>query len=503
VNILHAIADPNLFAPFLGNPATWQRWLAALAALYGLPIPAQERSTVRQCTGRKCKHLPAAGFDTALFLTGRRSGKSRIAAVIAAFEASLAGHQKKLSPGERGVVVVCAPTLHQSRIVHGYIRAIYNTPLLAAEVVSETKHGFELRDGTRIEILSGDWRTIRGYTLLAAVVDEAAFFGIDEDSHIKSDTELMRAIKPGLATVGGKLIAISTPYARKGWCFRTYERNHGNDNGKILVFNCPSRTLNPTLPQQVVDDALAEDLAAAKSEYLGEFRDDVCEFLPRSLIEALVCKGRVELIARPRIQYHAFADVSGGRNDDAALAIAHRAEQKVVIDVVRRYRPPCNPHDVIVKMCDVVREYGCRQVVGDNYAAEFVAGAFRREGVGYFKAEKAKSALYLELLPRLCSGEIELPDIDVLITQLASLERRTRSGGKDVVDHPRGAHDDLANAVAGVCESVGRRRLLVGGLDVLRSDENGSKTDVALSRAALGRAVAMQSGPPGFQRSAI
>src|SRR5205085_7711562 len=52
----------------------------------------------------------------------------------------------------------------------------------------------------------------------------------------------------------------------------------------------------------------------------------------------------------------------------------------------------------------------------------------------------------LELLPRLCSGEIELPDDRALIDQLAGLERRTRSGGKDVIDHPPGGHDDLANA---------------------------------------------------------
>lgn len=38
-----------------------------------------------------------------------------------------------------------------------------------------------------------------------------------------------------------------------------------------------------------------------------------------------------------------------------------------------------------------------------------------------------------------------------LRSQLRSLERRTRSGGKDSVDHgPRG-HDDLANAAVGAC----------------------------------------------------
>ncbi|MCE9530982.1 MAG: hypothetical protein K8T89_07645, partial [Planctomycetes bacterium] len=210
---------------------------------------------------------------------------------IGAYEAALAGHETKLSKGEFGVVAICAPTKSQSRIVKDYLRAIFEVPLLANELVRETREGFELKNGIRIEILPGDWRTIRGFTLVAAIVDEAAFFGYDAECKIKSDTELVRAIKPSLATVGGKLIAISSPYAKKGWCFNTYRRNFANATGKVLVWNCPSRTMNPDLSQSVIDDAMAEDLQAAKSDYLGDFRDDVAEFLPRSIIERLVIPG--------------------------------------------------------------------------------------------------------------------------------------------------------------------------------------------------------------------
>jgi len=46
---------------------------------------------------------------------------------------------------------------------------------------------------------------------------------------------------------------------------------------------------------------------------------------------------------------------------------------------------------------------------------------------------------------------------------LASLERRTRSGGRDVIDHGQGGHDDLANVVAGLSATVGKKRLRIGG----------------------------------------
>lgn len=37
-----------------------------------------------------------------------------------------------------------------------------------------------------------------------------------------------------------------------------------------------------------------------------------------------------------------------------------------------------------------------------------------------------------------------------LINQLCGLERRTARGGKDSIDHAPGAHDDVANSVAGL-----------------------------------------------------
>lgn len=471
MNIIEAIRDDNLLRPFLGDELdSWRGWFAALRALYGLPIGANRHELVQQCTGRDVASLPDDGFSTALFLTGRRSGKSRTAAIIASYEAALAGRDSRLAKGERGVVAVCSPTRCQSHIVKDYIRGCFDGPMLRGEIEQETQDGFALTSGVRISVLAGDWRTIRGYTLLAAVIDEAAFFGYDAESKVKSDTELIRAIRPGLATTGGKLIAISSPYARKGWCFNTHQRNFGNSKGKILCWCTASRTMNPTLPQSIVDEALAEDLAAAKAEYLGEFRDDVATFLPRSLIENLVVTGRVELSPRDDRRYVAFADLSGGRSDDAALAIAHRKGRVVVLDYLRCWKAPFSPQLVIMDMAKDLRKFGLRYAKGDNYSAEFVARAFSSEGVTYAKADKPKSQLYAELLPRLCSAEIELLDNEPLVNQLASLERRTRSGGRDIIDHPPNGHDDLANVVAGVADAACGRQIYVGSFEAFSGE---------------------------------
>jgi hypothetical protein len=97
----------------------------------------------------------------------------------------------------------------------------------------------------------------------------------------------------------------------------------------------------------------------------------------------------------------------------------------------------------------VLRRYRCTSVSGDAYAAGWVTEEFRRHGISYRHAEQNRSELFLGLLPLLTSTNAVLLDIPRLTNQIATLERRTGRSGRDAVDHMRGAHDDLAVAVAG------------------------------------------------------
>ena len=465
MNIVDAIRDENLFLPFFSNDlASWRPWVTALRVLYGLPVKTPYgRNLIRQCTGRDPDKLPANGFQTALFLTGRRSGKSRIAAVIGAYAAALAGLESKLATGERGIVPVVSPSKRQSHVVKDYLRAIFNAPMLKQEIAHDRKwEGFTLHNGTQIEMLAGDYRHVRGFSLLACVVEEICFFGLDDDSRVRSDSELVRALQPALATTGGRLIGISSPYAKRGWAWNQYGKHFGKDDSDVLVWNAPSRVMNPTLPQSVVDAAMAEDMAAALSEYGGQFRDDVGIFISPEMIEKLVVTGRPETLPQSQHRYFAFVDMSAGRHDDAAVAIAHRENRKVILDYVKAYKPPFNPHAVIGQISDELRRWGIKRIQGDNYAGDFVNSAFASNGMQFANCDKNKSALYAELLPILTSGEIEILDQPKLVKQLSCLERRTRSGGKDVIDHPPNSHDDLANAVAGVAVLCTAKRIVCG-----------------------------------------
>jgi hypothetical protein len=135
------------------------------------------------------------------------------------------------------------------------------------------------------------------------------------------------------------------------------------------------------------------------------------------------------------------------------LAIAHLEEESrtIVLDRIEERRPPLAPQDVVREYAAIIKAYNVHRIIGDRYAGDWVSAAFQEESI-YFKAsDKDKSAIYLEFEPLIAQGRVELLDNRYLCSQFRNLERRTRPGGKDRVDHIPGAKDDLANACAGAC----------------------------------------------------
>jgi hypothetical protein len=145
----------------------------------------------------------------------------------------------------------------------------------------------------------------------------------------------------------------------------------------------------------------------------------------------------------------ALNDPSGGSADSMTLAIAHIEDNIAVLDLVREVVPPFAPSGVCEEFADVLRQYGIRSITGDRYAGEWVVEQFSRNGITYEPSELTKSEIYGDLLPLLNSRTAALLTNDRLERQLLALERRTSRAGRDQIDHPRGARDDVANAVAG------------------------------------------------------
>ncbi len=357
--------------------------------------------------------------------------------------------------------MILATDRRQARVIYRYVRALLlNVPALAAFVDREDQEAIELNNGIAIEIMTATFRSVRGYTVIAALLDEAAFWRSDDSAN--PDTEVLAALRPAMATIpNATLLVASSPYAKRGILYDAYRRHYGRDDSQVLVWQAATREMNPTVPQAVIDEATERDPANAAAEYGAEFRSDIETFIAREVVDAAVVPGRHELPPMRAAAYLAFADPSGGSADSMTLAIAHAEGERAVLDAVRERRPPFSPEDVVREFATLLATYRVSTVVGDRYGGEWPAERFREHGISYEPAERPKSDIYREVLPILNSGRAELLDLPRLTTQLCGLERRTARGGRDSIDHAPGAHDDLANAVAGALVRA------VGGADAM------------------------------------
>jgi hypothetical protein len=443
VTIRDAMTDPALFGDQFGGDS-FAAWRALLAAFYGLELSDDERAILLGLTGRES--LPESAFAELWLAIGRRGGKSQIAALIAVYEALFRDHRAKLSPGEVATVMAIAADRKQARSVMRYTSGLVNgNAMLRRAVIRESSEAIEFDNRAVIEVHTASHRAVRGYTLSCCILDEIAFWHVDGAN---PDKEIVTGLRPGLATLGGKLVALSSPYAKRGVLWDTHKRHFAGTSDRVLVAQAPTLTMNPTLDPAIVERALADDREAASAEYLAQFRGDISSFLDVELIADCTRPKPLELPPVSNVTYHAFVDPAGGGADEFTMAIAHREGDHLVVDLVRGRRG--SPAETVAEFSGILKRYGLRRVTGDRYAGRWPRDEFLRFGIEYRVSELDRSALYLELLAAINSGRVELPPCGIVKRQLAGLERRTSRSGRDSIDHAPGAHDDRANAIAGV-----------------------------------------------------
>ena len=235
MNILEAMRDPNLFAPwFLRDPATWAAWRAFLAALFALKMTDDQLAIFKECTGRSAP--PTQPATEGWLICGRRAGKSFILALCAVFLACFFEYRKYLAPGERGTVLVISINQKNARVIVRYIRALLtHIPMLAKLIERETADAFDLSNSVTIEVHPASAKTTRGYAVVAALLDEVAFFPTDDSAN--PDYDILDAIRPGMATIpNAMLLCASSPYARRGALWDAHRRHYGKDGDPVLVW---------------------------------------------------------------------------------------------------------------------------------------------------------------------------------------------------------------------------------------------------------------------------
>ena len=151
----------------------------------------------------------------------RQAGKSTVAA-------TLAYHQAAYVP--KSLVLLLAPTQRQAMEDLHKVMALHRTVGNTVPAEAETKMRLELANGSRIMALPGSDRSVRGYSAVSLLV-------VDEAARVPDD--LYEGLKPMRAVSQGRLIALSTPYGRRGWFFENWQQGEGWERYKVTAYECP------------------------------------------------------------------------------------------------------------------------------------------------------------------------------------------------------------------------------------------------------------------------
>ena len=418
ISLRKALADKGLLGNVLAGDS-WAAWRTCMIAAMGEALSDDERALFKQLTGGR-EREPGERIEEAAFVVGRRGGK------IARH--GDAGHVHRRPMPSRPRSGRARPAaLHRARpaagghhvgLLRGGLRGLADP--FPADSQPHVLTRSILTNGVSVEVRAASFRRLRGPTYIAVIADEAAFWYSDEFS-ANADSEILNAVRPGLATTGGPLIIASSPYARRGVLWDIHRRHYGPDGDPlILVAQGASRDFNPSLKQAVVDRAMERDPASAAAEYMAQFRTDIESFVNREAVEACVALDIRERAPQSGLRYSGFVDPSGGSQDSFTLAVAHRdSDATAVLDAVREVRPPFSPEAVVAEFAATLRSYRVTKVSGDRYAGEWPREQFRKFGITYEVAAKPKSDLFRDLLPMLNSRRVELLDHPKLIAQLA------------------------------------------------------------------------------------
>jgi hypothetical protein len=458
VNIVDALQDRSLFgaSPIFADLTTWNPWLVFLSAVYGLPLDPEGVDLFKRCTGRSTYDPPEGGWPEVACIVGRQAGKTRVASLLVSYESALAPPSRD---GELYALLLAQDWRASIRASFSYVKSLFDSSeILCRSVARTTTDTLDLSNGMRVATYACRPAAIRGLRARVILLDELAYYRSSEGFAV--DTEMLRAARPALATTGGKLIAVSSPYGQSGTLWDLHRRHFGRDDSPVLVWRASAPEMNPTLPPDYLERMEQDDPEAYKSEVLGEFRAGLSTLLDPEAIQVCVATDRLELPPVQGTSYQAFVDPSGGRRDAFTCAIGHRDGERGVVDVVRAWPAPFNPAGVTQECAELLRSYGISRVRGDRFGGEWPREAFRAHGIAYNLAELNRSELYLALVAYVNGARLEIPDDPELLREMRGLERRRGPSGKDRVDHVRGAHDDRANSLAGVAHLLlGWRRL--------------------------------------------
>ncbi|HLJ95956.1 MAG TPA: terminase large subunit [Gemmataceae bacterium] len=246
----------------------------------------------------------ASEYRRALLLCSRRSGKTTAAAVKALQAAMFA------PPEQPATVLLFAPAGKQSTEMLETIHRLYRKLNKPVPRETERQSVLDFENGSRIMPMTANEDTSVGFTPTLIIIDEAA----------RVPDALYDALKPMLALGKCQLIALSTPFGKRGWFWREwFNEKRQWKRVRVTADDCP----------RITKEFLEDERRGARSEswWLQEY---FCSF---EQVEGLVYPDLAACVSdlpSPWPEGRYFAGVDWGYHNPAAILVGMKTADDVL-----------------------------------------------------------------------------------------------------------------------------------------------------------------------------
>jgi phage terminase large subunit-like protein len=301
------------------------------------------------------------------------------------------------------------------------------------------------RSGVRLEALSADVGSAWGLSPAWAICDELCQW-----PETQAAKDLFDAVLTGLPKVADSRFAIITTAGSPGHFSRSiYERAEREPRWRVVM----SHAIPPRMDPAEVADA-KRSLPASSFARLFENRFAQGEdrlFDPDDIAACISVPGPLDYVSGHR---YAIGVDAALRRNAAAVAVAHRESDRVVVDRLDVFVPKPGRDVDLSALEDLVavraRQYSA-PVVFDPAMLQSAAQRLHRQGVRMIEhafTVSSNSTRTLALLRIVREHHLAIPDDRELIDELLNLRIREVSPGVFRHDHDPSKHDDRCTAVS-------------------------------------------------------
>lgn len=423
----------------------------------------QKRSNIRTV-------IPGQERRNLILSIGRRSGKSTLAAAIAAYEIYRLIH--KIDPHKfYGIalsqfisLIAVATSREQAGELYGKVSGHFEACTFFRRfrsAVNQTSAKFQTpadmarygsfldnpkaRASVRISFHACNAKSLRGKGNLVVVLDEFAHFNAEGGT---SDDKVYEAVSPSTSDFSPKkedgsllhghetrsdarIIMISSPLGKQGKFYAQFQTGMNDPTlDNILCIQAPTWEVNPSIPAGEFRQKAAENLVSFFTEYGADFSDQTLGWIddPQELLACVDVTARPLLMGNPRVSYYLGFDL-GLVNDPSSVAIVHNEVDRhgktmVVLDYIDEIQAKKGKYqnkdrldfdEIADWLLDLSRRFHIKEGLFDQWNHIPLEQALLKRGLTQLKAEymgsQLNSQIYQNFKAQMWDQKLRLYDL--------------------------------------------------------------------------------------------